>query len=101
MTPNQILEFPHDILNRITSALYEFKEKDIILLDLTADERAATHRIAIYLEKQFPDWDVDCEYNRKGRIRKGLPDIGSVRPDIVIHHRDTDENLLVFEVKKV
>jgi hypothetical protein len=89
-----------DILNRLNAALEDFKEEDLILLTLTADERAATHRIAIHIEKEFPGWNVDCEYNRKRHGVKELPGIGAVRPDIIVHHRDTEDNLLVIEVKK-
>lgn len=89
-----------EVLNALNSALYDFKERDSQLLELTADERAATHRIAVYLEKYFPGWYVDCEYNRKNKNIKELPGIGIVRPDIIVHYRDTSSNLLVIEVKK-
>jgi hypothetical protein len=52
---------------------------------------------------QFPDWHIDCEYNRQGLDPKKLgigEDAKPVRPDVIIHRRDTDQNLVVIEVKK-
>ena len=73
------------------------------------NERAISHRLAIYLEALFPGWDVDCEYDRLGDARKKIPD-GSgndddegskVLPDIIVHKRGLDgPNLLVLEIKK-
>ena len=69
----------------------------------------------------FDDWNVDCEYNRQQAntkqleflkvVRKILKDekvrlkpddttSKSVFPDIIVHRRNTDENLLVIEMKK-
>ena len=58
---------------------------------------------------QFADWHVDFEYNRKGLKLKLLEGISEcdehktsnrVYPDIIIHKRNTDDNLLVVELKK-
>jgi hypothetical protein len=57
------------------------------------------------------EWDVDCEYNRRGDARKRIPkyplqtrsddDQGrTVYPDVIVHHRGEPSNLLVVEVKK-
>jgi len=43
---------------------------------------------------------VDCEYNRYGDETKRLLDSKIVFPDIIIHHRGKNENLVVIEVKK-
>lgn len=53
----------------------------------------------------FPCWHVDCECNRRGREPKRLSAISSatakkVYPDIIVHRRLTDQNLLLIEVKK-
>ena len=65
--------------------------------------------MAEYWQKQFPGWDVDCEYNRKGIETKKLKDIEErddlkksdiVFPDIIVHQRNTTNNLLVIELKK-
>jgi hypothetical protein len=57
-------------------------------------------------------WDVDCEYDRDGQIKKALGGISDcdarratdeILPDIIVHHRDGQgcaHNLLVVEIKK-
>jgi hypothetical protein len=66
----------------------------------------------MYLQEQLPFWHVDCEYYRDGHEPKrleyfghGKPDVDdtdakTVYPDIIAHHRDTDDNYLVIELKK-
>ena len=56
------------------------------------------------------DWNVDCEYNRDQytikTLKYALVQNGNIKkrnvvPDIIIHQRKTDHNLLAVEVKKV
>jgi len=89
-----------EIKKKINQALNDFRENDLNLLELTVDERATTHRIAVYIERYFTGWDVDCEYNRREKNIKSVSGIGNVRPDIIVHKRGLSENLLVIEVKK-
>lgn len=81
------------------------------LLMNDANERSISHRLAIYIETHFPSWNVDCEYNRSHDDPKRLNipsrDTSSddlhartVYPDIIVHRRNTDDNLLVVEIKK-
>lgn len=62
--------------------------------------------------RAFHDWHVDCEYNREGHDPKTLafsaevasPDDtegNTVYPDIIVHHRGEQDNLLVVEAKKM
>ena len=99
MTTTTVLSFTfEEVGKRVKSALNDFREQDLQLLELCVDKRAATHRIACYLQNYFPDWHVDCEYNRKGRNQKTLEG-ELVIPDIIIHRREK-ENLLCIEAKK-
>jgi hypothetical protein len=89
------------IKEKINSALSIFIDNDIDLIKLDVDERSITHKIAHYLEDFFPEWDIDCEYNRdRDKIKKRFDDITLVRPDIIIHKRNISNNLLIIEVKK-
>ena len=85
--------------------------RDIDLLRLDVNERAITHRLAMYLQEEFSEWDVDCEYNRdhdqvkrirfpEGGCRPDDTNAKTVFPDVIVHRRNTDQNLLVIEVKK-
>jgi hypothetical protein len=97
-------------LDRVVDAIREFYARETHLLDKDLGERTLTHRLAVHLERQFPGWEVDCDYNRLGervlRLPKGSivstdDDLGkSVFPDIVVHRRAVPENLLAIEVRK-
>ena len=55
------------------------------------------------LAARFPSWDVDCEYDRLLEEAKKLRlrgEIARVIPDIIVHRRNTKNNLLVIEAKK-
>jgi hypothetical protein len=97
-------------LDKLVAALREFYARETHLLEKDFGERALTHRLAVHIEKQFGDWDVDCDYNRLGerlfRLPKGTivstdDELGkSVYPDIVVHRRSVPENLLAIELRK-
>lgn len=56
-----------EILVRFIAALSVFYENDKSLLDCNAAERSMTHGLAVYLKDLFPNYNVDCEYNREGK----------------------------------
>jgi hypothetical protein len=97
-------------LNRLIAAMREFYAREAFLLERDAGERALTHRLAVHIEKQFPGWEVDCDYNRLGERTMRLPHgtivstddhLGkSIYPDIVVHQREIPNNLLAIEVRK-
>lgn len=96
----------------VNEAIGILLKRDLFMLQANVNERSITHKLAEYLQGQLPEWTVDIEYNRDGHESKtlNLPvknDVQSndvhartVFPDIVVHHRNTNENLLVIEVKK-
>ena len=97
---------------------------DAYLLQIDASERSITHRLAIHLESEVETWgehwNVDCEYNRDANadddfykkiinatefeVRYSNSIDGEhthfVFPDIIVHKRDTEQNLLIVEIKK-
>ena len=100
-----------DIRKLIGRAYQMLIEKDGYLLKVDANERSITHRLAIYLEAAFPEYDIDCEYNRDGLDPKKLIDFKkeidsddtngtTVFPDIIIHRRGKRDNFIVIEAKK-
>ena len=54
-----------EVLEKIKNAYRKLLKNDSCLLAVDANERSITHRFAIYLEDEFPDYNVDCEYNRE------------------------------------
>ena len=97
-------------LNKFVGALGEFYAREAFLFEKDLGERTLTHRLAVHLERQFPGWEVDCDYNRMGERTLRLPKativstddhLGkSIYPDIVVHQRAIPNNLLAIEVRK-
>jgi hypothetical protein len=81
--------------------------KDLRSLANDTHERTIAEMLARYLRPYFAEYDVNVDYNRMGdepkevtwRIEAGAgPD--HVFPDIIVHRRFTQDNLLAIELKK-
>jgi len=85
-------------------AVSKVLDRDHDLIALGGHEQAIAHRIAVYLERSFPGFHTDCEYNRnkhKGKNRRpeSPNDDRRMRPDIIVHRRNTSDNVLAVEMK--
>ena len=83
-------------------------KKDLFLIENCVSERSISHKLAEYLQVEFPDWNVDCEYNRMYDQVKELEGISEcstqrttdrIYPDIIVHERNSINNLVVIEIK--
>jgi hypothetical protein len=98
---------------RIHVAIHEFKRTGSDLIDVNSSERSMTFLLGsiLYKDELLSEYNIDCEYSRDGQEAKRLllpyavnnsnelsPRI--VYPDIIIHKRRTNINLLVIEAKK-
>ena len=100
----------HAELNRVITALQELFAHESVLFARDLGERTLTHRLAVQVERQFPGWNVDCDYDRLGERTLRLPHgtivstddhlAKSVYPDLVVHQRAIPNNLLAIEVRK-
>lgn len=101
-----------EIIQRAAYATEAFLQAEKCILEIGVNERSLTFKLAGQLEKQFSGWDVDCEYNRAIDEVKRLVPLGAVEtkasdrdaisifPDIIVHKRKKNINILVIEVKK-
>jgi hypothetical protein len=97
-------------LNKVVTALQEFYAQERFLFEKDLGERTLTHRFAVHLEKQFPGWSIDCDYDRLGERTLQLPHgtivstdehfAKSIYPDVVVHQREIPNNLLAIEIRK-
>jgi hypothetical protein len=111
-----------NLINEMLDILYK-KDSFLLKKELDITERAITHRMGMYLQQIIPEYDVDCEYNRMGKMEFGTvhytegdyfaktvalsegsvndsDDTGSrVYPDIIVHKRGTALNIVIIEVK--
>lgn len=53
-----------EVRNKIETAYKKLLKKDLHLLEKDVNERSITHKLAEYLQLEFPKYHVDCEYNR-------------------------------------
>jgi len=91
-----------DIKEKLIKAVKRFIDKDWEkLYKNDIHENTFSHRIAVYLEENFNEYNVDCEYNKIFDDKK-LNEIGeNIRPDIIVHKRENmNSNKLIIEVKK-
>lgn len=98
-----------EVRETVKGVIADFLEKEADLLSNNSSEQNLTQRLAVLLEQSFPGWHVDCEYNRDQdaikRLRYAISpshpmEEKDVVPDIIVHRRMTQDNLLVIEVKK-
>ena len=85
-----------DSLNRLFSI-------DKQLLVVNASEQAIAAKIAQYLQPHFLANHIDVEYNRMGNAPKKVAwseKRDEVYPDIIVHLRETETNVLAIELKK-
>ena len=110
-------------------SLEMFYARDLLLVEYKVAERALTHKLAEYMQMFFFGYNVDCEYNKVGKgdqkrvdelieqvkEQQGMrqpqdikcngdcdtcyPNKCVIFPDIIVHRRGTDDNLLVVEAK--
>ena len=110
-------ELVNTLIKKSIDDLYKY-DSYILSNNYNINERTVTHRLAIYLENHFSEfgYHVDVEYNRMRKDYDNKDELGNlmgkklnwdktdegstfVYPDIIVHKRDTDENLIEIEVK--
>jgi phenylacetate-coenzyme A ligase PaaK-like adenylate-forming protein len=74
-----------EIKEKVEIACGMLLKNDSFLLEHDVNERSISHKLADYLQQLFTDYNVDCEYSESN--------------DIVIHRRNTNDNLVVIEAK--
>jgi hypothetical protein len=95
------------LIRRISNAFANLFDKDAILFTLGIDgvnEQTITFRLGHYLQREFPDLNVDCEYNRHWDGVKRcyvITDLGWMKPDLIVHRRQSNRhNMFTLEAKK-
>jgi len=92
----------NEVRFKIDIAIHHLYKNDHFLITNCTHERSITHKLAEYIQHNFPEWHVDNEYNRRGEdLSKNLPQQETSYPDIIIHKRNTKENLLIIEAKSI
>jgi len=97
-----------EVKEKVEIALSMLLKNDAFLLEHDVNERSISHKLAEYLQQLFSDYHVDCEYNKNNEMPKYINNFWNkvkikdplVYPDINVHLRNTNINVLVIEIKK-
>jgi len=101
-----------DIKTLIKRSLRKLVERDAGLIHRKVKEECINHRLACYLEQflnkesNVSSYNVDLEYNKNYNEPKKIiidenNNAKAIRPDIIVHIRETNKhNLIAFEIKK-
>ena len=79
------------ILERFRLALAELWAGDRVLIERQLNDATVAHRLAVYLERQFPGFHTDCQYNRNSRVLEDTYDFPYMSRT---RQRDLRRNLL-------
>ena len=63
----------HAELDKVVAALKEFYAREAFLFAHDLGERTLTHRLAVHVERQFPGFEADCDFDRLGPRTLNLP----------------------------
>lgn len=89
-----------EVNSKIEETLRLLYKNDHFLITNTTNERSIMHKFAGYIQSLFPEWHMDCEYNRRGKSKpKFINGQKTSYPDIIVHLRNTKHNLLIIEAK--
>lgn len=103
----------YEIVNKINRSINKLYSSsgDKYLFDCNVCERCLMFRLAHYLQLEFSDYFVDCEFNKMGfngyksdcKVEPARNGVGTkiMYADIIVHKRDsnTENNLLCIELK--
>lgn len=96
-----------ELASALTGAIEELFARDRHLLDVDAHENAIAGLLRGYLQAKVgiapidgAPWDVDFDYNRHLATVKTINGIQKVRPDLIVHRRNSNINHLAIELKK-
>lgn len=63
------------ISEKVENAICKLFKRDRYLLQNNLNERTIAHKFAMYLQEEFIDYDVDCEYNKNVDEKNGAKNI--------------------------
>lgn len=93
--------------NLLKKSITRFYANDSLLVSIRGTERSCVFKIGAYLNELVncelgSDYNVDSEYNKKLKNPKVDHKFKLVRPDLIIHKRNTSDenaNILAIEFK--
>ena len=113
-----------ELMDIFEKAKEKFLKEEKEIIEINVNERTLSARLMFHLQtlllneiyqENYKEYSVDCEYNRINEIEykilkvceyiektKNFEEVDKkVYPDIIVHKRNENNNLIVIEMKKV
>lgn len=106
-----------ELMDIFEKAKEKFLKEEKEIIEINVNERTLSARLIFHLQtlllneiyqENYKEYSVDCEYNRRKEIVKILPKEyrelekkdKQIYPDIILHQRNSEKNLIIIEMKK-
>ena len=106
-----------ELMEIFEKAKEKFLKEEKEIIEINVNERTLSARLMFHLQtlllneiyqENYKEYSVDCEYNRRKEIVKILPKEyrelekkdKQIYPDIILHQRNNEKNLMIIEMKK-
>lgn len=106
-----------ELMDIFEKAKEKFLKEEKEIIEINVNERTLSARLIFHLQtlllneiyqENYKEYSVDCEYNRRKEIVKILPKEyrelekkdKQIYPDIILHQRNSEKNLMIIEMKK-
>lgn len=106
-----------ELMDIFEKAKEKFLKEEKEIIKINVNERTLSARLMFHLQtlllneiyqENYKEYSVDCEYNRRKEIVKILPKEyrelekkdKQIYPDIILHQRNSEKNLMIIEMKK-
>lgn len=106
-----------ELMDIFEKAKNKFLKEEKEIIEINVNERTLSARLMFHLQtlllneiyqENYKEYSVDCEYNRRKEIVKILPKEyrelekkdKQIYPDIILHQRNNEKNLMIIEMKK-
>ena len=112
-----IKDLTKELIDIFEKAKNSFLEKEKTTIKNDTNERTLSARLMFHLQtlllseiyqESYKEYSVDCEYNRRKEsakmiskeYRKFEKEDKQIYPDIILHKRNSEKNLMIIEMKK-
>jgi len=106
-----------ELMDIFEKAKEKFLKEEKEIIEINVNKRTLSARLMFHLQtlllneiyqENYKEYSVDCEYNRRKEIVKILPKEyrelekkdKQIYPDIILHQRNSEKNLMIIEMKK-
>ena len=104
-----------ELIGIFEKAKEKFLKEEKEIIEINVNERTLSARLMFHLQtlllenesyrETYKPYSVDCEYNRMNKDMKKIIQedniVNLIYPDIILHKRNSNDNLIAIEMKKI